>query len=368
MNEASTEAGNMRETPVCFVYSFNHHRAVLDVRERLKLDNASKQKLEENLCHIDGLMEYLILDTCNRWELYGVASSQRVGSFIWDLITKIFPFPADELKSIVSEYRGNEMIRHLFEVSAGVDSQMIGETEIFGQVKTAFGNATKTRTAGSILNRIFSKAFQAAKWVRTHTSIGRGQVSIGNVSVDLACRIFGDLDECRVLLIGTGEVGRLTAQALKTRAVGSISFTSRTRKNAEKLAGEIGGEVIEFDAFQDHLHGFDIVITSTAATQFIIDKATIKSALARRSYRPVFLIDLAIPRDVEPSVSKVPQVFLYNLDDVSMIANNNFESRGMEISECKKILAAKAWVTWLDVMRRHRRKSFRKTEPETGEK
>lgn len=346
-------------TSVCFVYSFNHHQAALDVREQLKLGQHAKQLLEEQLDSLEGLHEHLILDTCNRWELYGIACSEEVREKVWQLITDGFPLAPKKLECIVSEFRESQMIQHLFEVSAGVDSQMIGETEIFGQVKQAYAQALEAQSLGSTLTRVFSKAFQAAKWVRTHTSIGRGQVSIGNVSVDLANRIFGDLNNRKVLLIGTGEVGRLTAQALKNRSIGSISFASRTRENAQLLANEMGGDVVDYEDVNEHLYAYDIIVSSTAAPYFIMDRALIKKVMSRRSYRPLFLIDLAMPRDVDPLVAKVSQVFLYNLDDVSSIANENLESRSLEIDDCKKILSGKAWVTWLDVMRRQRMRMIR---------
>ena len=327
------------------------------MRERLKPGDAEHLDLEKKLEQLDGLKEYLTLDTCNRWELYGVAESPEVLTPLWQAVTELFPLEPDELKTIVSEYHGEAMIRHLFEVAAGVDSQMIGETEIFGQVKAAYAAASKTHTVRSVLTRIFSKAFQAAKWVRTHTSIGRGQVSIGNVSVDLAGRIFGEVQACRVLVLGSGEVGRQTAQAFRNRKVESLSFASRTRENAEKLSREIGGEVLAFEGFSEHLHEYDIVVACTSAKAPILEREGVRNTIAKRSYKPLFLIDLGMPRNIEPDVSKLSQVFLYNLDDVSGIANDNLELRTREIEDCKQILTTKAGATWVDVTRRYSRKA-----------
>ena len=348
----------MQPTPVCFVYSFNHHRAELEIRERLKPGEVEHCDLRTRLAQMSGLKEHLILDTCNRWELYGVIESPEVFPALWQSVTEMFPLEPEELGTIVLEYQGEAMIRHLFEVASGVDSQMIGETEIFGQVKAAYSAASKSRTAQSVLTRIFSKAFQAAKWVRTHTSIGRGQVSIGNVSVDLAGRIFGELRSCRVLVLGSGEVGRQTAQAFRNRKVKSLSFASRTRENAERLSREIGGEVLSFESFPDHLQEHDIVVACTSAKEAILSRECVRQAIAKRSYKPLFLIDLGMPRNIEPDVSKLSQVFLYNLDDVSRIANDNLELRMKEIEDCKQILTTRAGATWADVSHRFFGKSI----------
>lgn len=358
MLEPKTDTPQAQQ-PLLFVYSFSHHMADMDVREKLKLAPDAKQQLEARLREVEGLRSHVVVDTCNRWEVYGVGETLEVSEFVWKSIRDAFDLPEERLKAIVAEFRESQMIQHLFEVSAGVDSQMVGETEILGQVKSAYSNADGLKQVDMTLHRIFSKAFQAAKWVRTHTSIGRGQVSIGNISVELASRIFGDLDACKVLLIGSGEVGRLTAQALKNRNAKSIHFTSRSLVNAQNLAGEIGGEVFPFEKLEQKLHEFDIIVSSTAAPGHILERAPLKKVMRKRSYRPLFMIDLAMPRDIEPSVGKISQVFLYNLDDVSNIANENLESRSNEIEGCKRELSAKAWVTWLEVIRRQKMRKLR---------
>ena len=362
MPEGTTE--NLpAQPPLLFAYSFSHHLADLEVREKLKLDVDSKRLLETELKRIPKLRSHVVIDTCNRWEVYGVGDDASVSERVWSCVRDAFRLTEEGLRSIAVEFRESRMIQHLFEVSAGVDSQMVGETEIFGQVKAAYSQADEAEQVDMTLHRVFTKAFQAAKWVRTHTSIGRGQVSVGNISVELAGRIFGNLDACKVLLIGSGEVGRLTAQALKNRNAKSICFTSRTLANAEALASEIGGEVFPFEELESRLHAYDIILSSTASQEHILDRVTVKKVMRKRSYRPLFMIDLAMPRDIEPSVGKVSQVFLYNLDDVSDIANENLESRSSEIESCKRALSSKAWVTWLEVVRRQRMRALRKDVP-----
>ena len=229
---------------------------------------------------------------------------------------------------------------------------MIGETDILGQMKQAYARAKETHCTGTILNRLFEKSFQAAKSVRTKTKIAHGQVSIGNIAVDLGNRIFGNLSNSRVLLVGSGDVAEKTAQSLKSRGVADITVTSRKFENAHILAHKFGGAAIEFSDFVPQLKRFDIVISSTAASETIIDQNMIKDTLKNRPDQPFFLIDLALPRDIDPGVDAFENVYLYNLDDLSAIANENIEMRKAEIDQARQILKAHAWSLWLQLRRR----------------
>jgi len=190
------------ESRILFAYSINHHLASIEEREQLILNEAQNQHFRIRLEEQKSLEEYLLLSTCNRWEMYGVATKTDCLDRTWNTLSEHLQISSSKLESKVLRYRGARMIQHLFEVCSGVDSQMIGETEILGQVKRTFEEARQINRIGACFNRVFPKAFQAAKWVRTHTQIGQGQVSVGNVAVDLAQRIFGELEERRVLLIG----------------------------------------------------------------------------------------------------------------------------------------------------------------------
>jgi glutamyl-tRNA reductase len=341
------------EGPFLFGISFNHHHADLETRERLQLSSNGSSEFAEALRKLSALNEFVLLDTCNRWELYASGESEILASELWEQIFQYFPLNSEELVAIGEPYRGCAMIQHLFEVCSGLDSQMVGETEILGQVKAAYKAHSERGDSGTVFARVFAKAFQAAKAIRTETSIGRGQVSIGNISVDLAQRIFGSLKHCKVLLIGSGEVGRLVATAMNSRNARSISVASRNRQNAQHLADELGADVIDFPAVPDRLGDFDIVLSCTSATEAVLTKDQVLKARKRRAHKPLFLIDLAMPRDIEPSVSSLPQVFLYNLDDVSAIANENMQSRSEELERCRKMLSRKSWVAWLESMRRY---------------
>jgi glutamyl-tRNA reductase len=309
--------------------------------------------------------EFVLLDTCNRWELYFVGQKTEILEKVWEAVVAIFPLEESELKSISAIYRGCGMMHHLFEVCSGVDSQMVGETEILGQVKSTYQAHASGGQSGPILSKVFSRAFQAAKIIRTETDIGRGQVSIGNISVDLAQRIFGNLRSCRVLLIGSGEVGRLVATSMVSREAKALSVTSRKRENAQSLADELGAQVLPFETIAAQLGEFDIILSCTSATEPVVRRESIESARRGRAHKPLFLIDLAMPRDIEPTIGRMPQVFLYNLDDVSSIANENIQMRFEEIEQCRQLLSRRAWVAWLEVLRRYKLKEFRLSHPRT---
>ena len=335
-----------------FVLGCSHHRTPLVVRERFALGKQEVNALQDSILAMDQVRECLVLGTCNRLEIYGLADSPDVADQVRELLCSRHGIDAALFRQHAFQHSSLDVLQHAFEVATGLDSQMIGETEILGQMKDAYAAAKATNCTGRTLNRLFEKSFQAAKAARTQTGINKGQVSIGNIAVDLANRIFGQLKHSRVLLLGSGDVGELTAQALKSRGVADISVSSRTFENAHKLAHEFGGAAIDFDDFTHQLHLFDIIISSTAAPGTILTTKTVKHALESRPDRPLFLIDLAMPRDIDPSVDGIENVYLYNLDDLSDIANENLEQRKNEIEKARRILKAQAWNLWLQLRRR----------------
>jgi glutamyl-tRNA reductase len=336
-----------------FVLGSSHHQAPLEVREQLALNSGAVNALQLQLIEAGVMRECLVVNTCNRLEVYGLANP---GAGTEDTIRNYLSRAQGVSRQLLDQHScwhsNLDVLQHTMEVCAGLDSQMVGETEILGQMKSAYAAAKAAKVTGPVLNRLFEKSFQAAKTARTQTGISRGQISIGNVAVDLACRIFGKLDQSRVLLLGSGEVGEKTAQALKSRGAADISVSSRTYENAHRLAHELKGAAIEFDDFVDHLHHFDIVIGSTAAPGALLSKAVIRAAMQARPERPLFLIDLAMPRDIDPAVENLENVYLYNLDDLSSIANENLAARHSAIEEARKILKAQAWNLWLQLRRR----------------
>ncbi|MGZ0657330.1 glutamyl-tRNA reductase [Coraliomargarita sp. W4R53] len=335
-----------------FVLGTSHHATPLDVRERFALTQPQALELQQLLHAHEGIRECLVLNTCNRLEIYGLADKIERIEEIRGLFCEKQNVSTELFQQYAYSYNNLEALQHVLEVSTGLDSQMVGETEILGQLKQAYTKARDAKCTGNVLNRLFEKSFQAAKAARSQTGITRGQISIGNVAVDLASRIFGKLSKSRVLLLGSGEVGEKTAQALKSRGADDISVSSRTFENAHKLAHELGGSAIEFTDFKAQLEHFDIIICSTAAPHTILDRGIISQSMKRRPERPCFLIDLALPRDIDPTVEDIENVYLYNLDDLSGIANENLQARKAEIDIAREILKKHAWNLWLQLRRR----------------
>ncbi|MEM8867719.1 MAG: glutamyl-tRNA reductase [Verrucomicrobiota bacterium] len=335
-----------------FVLGSTHHEAPIELREQFALNDQDVVNFQKTLLQLPSIKECLIVNTCNRLEVYGLADSPEIEDLIRAQLCDQNGIDRS-LFDTHSFWRTNlDVLQHALEVSSGLDSQMVGETEILRQMKGAYALAKENKCTGTVLNRLFEKSFQASKSARTQTGITRGQVSIGNVAVDLASRIFGKIKRSRVLLLGSGEVGEKTAQALKSRGVDDITVSSRTFENAHALAHELGGAALEFDNFQAQLPHFDIVISSTAAPGSILNVEAVRAIMNQRPERPLFLIDLALPRDVDPAVDQVENVYLYNLDDLSKIANENLEQRRQQIEEARKILKSHAWTLWLQLRRR----------------
>jgi len=335
-----------------FVVGSSHHEAPLEIRERFALSIEEAAAFQSQLRALEGIDECLVLSTCNRLEVFALSRNGTGDRMIRQQLAAFKDLDPDLFERHAFAHANLDAIQHALELGAGLQSQMVGETEILGQMKQAYAAARAGGCTGTVLNRLFEKCFQAAKAARSQTGITRGQVSIGNVAVDLAGRIFGRLRDSRVLLIGSGEVAEKTAQALKSRGVDEIAVTSRTFEKAHRLAHELGGAAIDFADFAAQVHHYDILIGSTSAPGMILDKERIAATLRRRPERPLFLIDLALPRDIDPAVERLDNVYLYNLDDLSAIANENLSQRKAEIDRARAILQGQAWQLWLQLRRR----------------
>lgn len=344
---------SLLECNTLFVIGSTHHTAPIQIRERIALDDDKLEALYDRLRTEQDLQECLVLNTCNRIEVYGVASNPDYRRQLTTLISGLHHIEQETLEPFLFHKTNHEVAEHLFQVSAGVDSQMVGETEIFGQVKQSYADALRRQTLGPILNRLFQRSFKEAKWARTHTGISRGQVSIGNVTVELATRIFGDLKACSILFLGSGEVAEKTIQSFQSRGSRRITVASRNFENAHLLANRFSGNALDFDHFRTHLPEFDIVVSSTRAPGAILLPDLLRSVMHDRPSRPLFLIDLAVPRDVDPACARIDNVFLYNLDDLAEIANENLQARITEVDSVKSTFARKAWQVWLSILRRN---------------
>ena len=323
----------------------SHHSAPMAVREKLTFDPARAAALAERLRGLPGIREFALLNTCNRIELYSVTASHASSEAVRQVLSDITGCAPEQLADVVVPRSNHEAITHLFEVASGLDSQIVGEAEILGQVKDAYDRALSVKSTGPVLNRVFQKSFQAAKHIRSNTAIGEGQISIATVAVDLAGKIFGDLAPVKVLVVGAGEIGLKTVQAFQSRGAKSITVASRTLSKAEEMAAA-GGWAASMADLPEILADSDIVASSTSAPHAVITRAMAETAMKRRRSRPLFLVDLALPRDIEPEAAQVGDVYVYNLDDLAEIAESNLARRRAEVAKCRAILAERTAQLW----------------------
>ena len=347
MNAPADNSGGL------FVIGATHQLAPIAVRERLALaGDIALAAFGDELARLPGLRETVVLNTCNRVEIYGVAAMPATVAAVQAAYCVRQQFSEEEFAHFRLCHEGCDAVRHLFEVASGLDSQMLGETEIFGQVKTAYERARLGGCTGVVLNRVFQKAFQAAKHVRTHTAIAEGRVSVASVAVDLAEQIFGDLDRRHVLLLGAGEIGEKTARALRGRGTAELTVASRRFERAQELAAALEGTACPWEDFESRLRECDIAVCATSAPHAVVSAVAVAAAMRRRPARPLCCIDLAVPRDVEPGVGAIDNVYLYNLDDLARVAEENRRARADEVAHAQSLLAAKADAVWRSVTER----------------
>ena len=323
-----------------FCWGVSHHSAPIEFREQISPNEEQMQRIYETLNAEEWLNETTVLSTCNRLEIYGAAyevQSKRISQ----IISKIIEKGAQELDDKSRVLTNDAAMQHLFAVTAGLDSQIIGEVEITGQVKQAFLTAGKHRTVGKMLNRAFQKSFQTTKWIRSNTNIGMGQINVATVAVDLAQKVFGNLRSCKTLVIGAGDIAEKTLTALKSRGVKNPAVCNRTFEKAKELASEAGGTALHFDNLDSVLGKADVVLCSTSSQEFILTEARMKNFLKKRSIRPQCLLDLALPRDIDPGIDRFANVFLYNLDDLAQIAEANLQARKEELGKCHSYIERK---------------------------
>ncbi len=321
------------------VVGINHKTAPVEIREKFSFN--PKQVVEVNRLLKDTalLSENLILSTCNRVELYAVCDRRKdYIANIENFLSRYHNLNISDYRDRLYVYRNKEAVEHLFKVACGLDSMVIGEMEILNQMKKAFQDARESSTCGKILNRLFEKAFNTAKKVRTETFISRGAVSVSSVAVRLAEKILGGLGDKKVLIIGAGKVGEKLVLNLKKEGIGAMLVTNRTLEKARDLAARFSAEIVPFEDFKTSLAQVDIIITSTGSPQYVISKDEISSLMPLRKLRPLFIIDLAVPRDVEAEVNKLDNVYLYNIDDLQKTVDETIALRSNELDSCFKVI------------------------------
>jgi glutamyl-tRNA reductase len=318
----------------------SHRTAPVELRERIDFQTRGLEPTLRALAERGTLREAVVLSTCNRAELYGVSEEIESGraAFV-DFITEFHGIDRQSLQPHVYQVADLEVARHLFRVAAGLDSLVVGEPQILGQVKEAHSAAGSSHVVGPFLNRLFHSSFAVGKRVRTETGLGSGAVSVSFAAVALAKKIFGDLKGRTVLVVGAGEMGKLTALHMKSQGVHSVTIVSRTMAHAARTAEAIGGASAAPWEEMDTLLGVaDIVITATGAVSPILTKAHIEMVMRPRRNRPLFMIDIAMPRDVEPAAGEIEQVFLYNIDDLQATVRENLARRASEVTRAETIV------------------------------
>lgn len=328
-----------------FCLGLSHHTAGVALRERFAVAEERRAAILSELRERARLREAVLLSTCNRVEVYALATDAG------EAARTCADFLQQHAGAEAAFYRREheETARHLFRVVCGMDSMVVGETEVLGQVKDAYTEALECGLTGSALNRLFQQAFRVAKEVRSTTAITRGSVSVGAVAVELAGKIFGDLASCRALLLGAGETGERVARSLHSRGVRSLIISNRTYERAAELAASLGGMALHFDHWKKVLPEVDIVIASTAARGHLITRRELEIFIAERGDRPLFLIDLAVPRDLDPEINSIPGVFLHDLDSLQAMARQGMELREQEIARGEEMIAGEvqAFFDWL---------------------
>jgi len=329
----------------------SHRTAPIELRERLDFSARGVDRALTALSGTNAHHEATIVSTCNRVELYVACDdSNAARGAIQHFLSEFHGIPRDQLAPHIYSKTGQEAVSHLYRVAAGLDSLVMGEPQILGQVKEAFGVASQLGCTGPLLNKLFPSAFAAGKRVRSETALAEGAVSVSYAAVELARKIFGSLKGRAVLVIGAGEMGKLTAVHMQSQGIGRLIITSRTAAHAEALASSIGGNAMPWDALSTSLVDADILITATGASTPIISRAVIAQTMKARRQRPLFIIDIAVPRDVEGNAGDLEQVFLYNIDDLQAVVQENISKRGTEASDAEKIITQEVakFVSWLN--------------------
>jgi len=333
------------------IVGLNHRTAPVEIRERLAFPAEAVGHALRGLVEREGIAEGVILSTCNRVEVCVLAGEPYKGAeAVKEFLASYHAIPLKELNGYLYHHEGVEAIKHLFRVASSLDSMVLGEPQILGQVKDAYGYASEFRSIGPILDKFYSKSFSVAKRVRTETKVASSAVSVSYAAVELAKKIFGTLKDKTVMLIGAGEMCELAARHLLAAGVKGIIVTNRTFERAVKLAEEFDGRPIRFDELLSHLKAADIILSSTGAPHFILKKQDVEDVIRIRKNRPMFFIDMAVPRDIDPDANQIDNVYVYDIDDLNNVIETNLEERQKEAQIAEEIVAAEvqSFFRWLE--------------------
>lgn len=338
------------------VVGVNHRTAPVSVRESLAFSDERIDEINRQLCGFGGIDEAAVVSTCNRVEVIACASDgDRMQGQILDVLRGARPVGDVDLDGLVYTHRDREAVRHVFRVASSLDSMVVGEPQILGQLKDFYARAASVGSTGTVLHRCFHKAFSVAKRVRSETAIAARAVSVGSAAVELAARIFDRFEDKTAMLIGAGEMGELAARQLVAAGVGGLMVTNRTFDRAVEVAREFGGTPVPFDAFARYLPMADVVIGATAGAGYVLTRDSVQNALRERAGRAMFCIDVSVPRNFDPQINELDNVYLYDVDDLSGVAEENLEQRMREAGKAESIILAEVesfwrWFSQLDVV------------------
>jgi glutamyl-tRNA reductase len=339
------------------VTGISHKTAPLELRERLALEAGAALELERALLERGGACEAVALSTCNRTELYMFArDSLSARQAAVDLLAAHAGVPPAELAPSTYSHSGEAAIAHLFRVTSSLDSMVLGEYQIVAQLKDAYQMACEGGATSVVFNRLFRRALEVGKRVRTETAIGEKPVSVSSAAVELAEQVFGRLKDHPVLIVGAGETGELTATHLRAHGVQRILVSNRTFAAAEDMARRVGGRAVPFEDLEGHLAAADIVISSTSAPHYVVTRERVERAMRKRRGRPLFFIDIAVPRDLEPAIGQLDGAFLYDIDDLEQVVARNRAEREREAAKASEVIVAEeleevnGWLRTLDVV------------------
>jgi glutamyl-tRNA reductase len=327
----------------------SHRTAPVELRETVDFARGGLEPALSALSSRGIGRELVVLSTCNRAEIYAAADHDGAADALGRFLSEYHGVAHDRLTPHLFVHRGADVPRHLFRVAAGLDSMVVGEPQILGQVKDAFAKAAEYKCTGVLTNRLFSTAFTVGKRVRNETGLGEGAVSVSYAAIALAKKIFGDLKGLDVLILGAGEMAKLTGVHLQSHHVGRLSIVSRTLTTAEALARELKGYAIPWTSLKHALTAADIVVTATGSPEPVLTRHQLDDVMRPRRNRPLFLIDIAVPRDVDPAVGQIDQVFLYNIDDLQTIVRENLERRRAELDRAEAIVTneVQRFTSWM---------------------
>lgn len=324
------------------VIGLSHKTAPVDVRERFAYDDETASRLLAAVSSRFGVKEAVLLSTCNRTEMYFVEPTGTHSSKLTnDLLNEMAGArgrPSEDLREYIYEKAGLDMVRHMFRVTSSLDSLVLGEPQILGQVKNAYRIAREAGTLGRHLGRTFERSFKVAKQIRSTTAVGEGEVSVGSVAVDLARKVFGDLSDSSVLMIGAGKMAEAVAKTLSSSGSPRVIVANRTHERARKVADEYGWTGVSLSEVNELLVESDIVIASVSHPGYLVDRLTMKSVMARRRFKPAFLVDISLPRVVEPDVGRLEGAYLYNIDDFNQIIEGHLRRRAQDADAAQTLI------------------------------